>query len=56
MRGVCGIVAIANAVKLQQIGGEVVLETLDSQVVLNSEKFIGETLCHVVEGCAVALV
>jgi environmental stress-induced protein Ves len=55
MRGVCGIVAIANAVKLQQIGGEVVLETLDSQVVLNSEKFIGETLCHVVEGCAVAL-
>ena len=50
------VVAINGFVKLQQNGGEVVLETLDSQVVLNSEKFVGETLCQVVEGCAIALV
>jgi uncharacterized protein len=47
--------AVTGAVKLQQSGGEVVLETLDSQLVLNSEKFVGETLSAVVEGCAVAL-
>ena len=50
------VIAITGAVKLQQKWGEVVLETLDSQVVLNSEKFIVETLCSVVEGCAIALV
>jgi hypothetical protein len=50
------VVAITGAVKLQQNQGEVVLETLDSQLVLNSEKFVGETLCLVVEGCAIALV
>ena len=50
------VIAITGAVKLQQNGGEVVLETLDSQLVLNSEKFVGETLCQVVEGCAIALV
>ena len=50
------IVAINGAVKLQQNGGEVVLETLDSLVVLNSENFVGETLCQVVEGCVVATV
>ena len=50
------LIAITGAAKLQQNGGEVVLETLDSQVALNSEKFIGETLCVVVEGCAIALV
>jgi environmental stress-induced protein Ves len=49
------VIAITGAVKLQQNGGEVVLETLDSLVVLNSEKFVGETLCQVVEGCAIAL-
>jgi environmental stress-induced protein Ves len=50
------VIAITGAVKLQQSGGEVVLETLDSLVVLNSEKFVGETLSAVVEGCAIALV
>lgn len=50
------LIAITGAAKLQQNGGEVVLETLDSQLVLNSEKFIVETLCSVVEGCAIALV
>jgi hypothetical protein len=50
------IVAITGAAKLQQNWGEVVLETLDSQLILNSEKFVGETLCLVVEGCAIALV
>jgi environmental stress-induced protein Ves len=50
------IVAITGAVKLQQNWGEVVLETLDSQLVLNSENFVGETLCVVVEGCVVATV
>ena len=50
------IVAITGRVKLQQNWGEVVLETLDSQLVLNSEKFVGETLSEVVEGCAIALV
>jgi len=49
------VVAINGSVKLQQNGGEVLLETLDSQVVLNSEKFVGETLSAVVEGCAVAV-
>jgi environmental stress-induced protein Ves len=49
------IVAINGAVKLQQNGGEVVLETLDSLLVLNSEKIVGETLCVVVEGCAIAV-
>jgi environmental stress-induced protein Ves len=49
------VIAITGAVKLQQNGGEVVLETLDSLVVLNSEKFVGETLSAVVEGCAIAL-
>jgi len=50
------IVAITGAVKLQQNWGEVVLETLDAQLVLNSENFVGETLSAVVEGCVVALV
>ena len=50
------LIAITGAAKLQQNGGEVVLETLDSQVTLNSEKNVGETLCVVVEGCAIALV
>jgi environmental stress-induced protein Ves len=50
------VIAITGAAKLQQNGGEVVLETLDSLVVLNSENFVGETLCSVVEGCAIALV
>ena len=50
------IVAITGTAKLQQNGGEVVLETLDSQLVLNSEKFAGETLCVVFEGCVVATV
>ena len=49
------IVAITGAAKLQQNWGEVVLETLDSQLILNSENFVGETLCVVVEGCVVAL-
>jgi environmental stress-induced protein Ves len=49
------IVAITGRVKLQQNWGEVVLETLDSQLILNSENFVGETLCVVVEGCVVAL-
>jgi hypothetical protein len=49
------IVAITGRVKLQQNWGEVVLETLDSQLILNSENFVGETLCVVVEGCLVAL-
>ena len=49
------VIAITAAAKLQQNGGEVVLETLDSLVVLNSENFVGETLCSVVEGCAVAV-
>jgi environmental stress-induced protein Ves len=50
------VIAITGAANLQQNGGEVVLETLDSQLVLNSEKFVSETLCSVVEGCAIALV
>ena len=49
------VIAITGATNLQQNGGEVVLETLDSLVVLNSENFVGETLCQVVEGCAIAL-
>jgi environmental stress-induced protein Ves len=49
------IVAVIGAVKLQQNGGDVVLETLDSQLILNSENFVGETLSAVVEGCAVAV-
>jgi hypothetical protein len=49
------VIAITGAANLQQNGGEVVLETLDSLVVLNSENFVGETLCQVVEGCAIAL-
>ena len=49
------VIAVTGVVKLQQNGGEVVLETLDSQLVLNSEKFVGETLSAVVEGCAIAL-
>ena len=56
MRKAEAIVAITGPAKLQQNWGEVLLETLDSQVILNSEKFIGETLCSVVEGCAIALV
>ena len=56
LRNSNAVVAITGAVKLQQKWGEVVLETLDSQVGLNSEKFIVETLCSVVEGCAIALV
>jgi environmental stress-induced protein Ves len=50
------VIAVTGAVKLQQNGGEVVLEALDSQLALNSEKFVGETLSEVVEGCAIALV
>jgi environmental stress-induced protein Ves len=50
------VIAITGPAKLQQNEGEVVLETLDSLVVLNSENFVGETLCSVVEGCAIALV
>ena len=49
------VIAITGSAKLQLNGGEVVLETLDSQLVLNSENFVGETLCQVVEGCAIAL-
>ena len=49
------VIAVTGAVNLQQIGGQVLLETLDSLVVLNSENFVGETLCQVVEGCAIAL-
>jgi environmental stress-induced protein Ves len=49
------VVAVNGAVKLQQNGGEVLLETLDSQLILNSEKFVVETLSAVVEGCAVAV-
>jgi environmental stress-induced protein Ves len=49
------VIAVTGAVNLQQNGGQVLLETLDSQVVLNSENFVGETLCSVVEGCAIAL-
>jgi len=49
------VVAVNGAVKLQQNGGQVLLETLDSQLILNSEKFVGETLSAVVEGCAIAL-
>jgi len=48
------VIAITGSAKLQQNRGEVVLETLDSQLVVNSEKFVGETLCQVVEGCVVA--
>jgi hypothetical protein len=50
------VVAVNGSVKLQQNGGEVLLETLDSQLILNSEKFVGETLSAVVEGCAVAVI
>ena len=50
------VIAITGSAKLQQNWGEVVLETLDSQLTLNSEKFVVETLCRVVEGCVVALV
>jgi hypothetical protein len=50
------LIAITGVAKLQQNGGEVVLETLDSQLPLNSEKFVGETLGEVVQGCAIALV
>ena len=56
LRNSNALIAITGAAKLQQNWGEVVLETLDSQVVLKSEKFVGETLCAVVEGCAIALV
>jgi len=49
------VVAVNGSVKLQQNGGEVLLETLDSQLILNSEKFVVETLSAVVEGCAVAV-
>jgi environmental stress-induced protein Ves len=56
MRKTEAIVAITGPAKLQQNWGEVLLETLDAQVILNSEKFIGETLCSVVEGCAIAVV
>jgi environmental stress-induced protein Ves len=55
LRNSNAVVAISGSAKLQQNEGEVVLETLDSQVVLNSENFVGETLCAVVEGCAVAV-
>jgi environmental stress-induced protein Ves len=55
LRNSNAVVAITGAVKLQQKWGEVVLETLDSQLVLNSEKFVVETLSAVVEGCAIAL-
>ena len=48
------IVAISGAAILQQHEDEVVLEALDSQLILNSEKFIVETFCRVVEGFAVA--
>jgi environmental stress-induced protein Ves len=50
------VIAVTGAVNLQQNGGQVLLETLDSQLILNSEKFVVETLSAVVEGCAVALV
>ena len=50
------LIAITGTVKLQQNWGEVVLKTLDSQLTLNSEKFVVETLCRVVEGCVLALV
>ena len=56
LRNSNAVVAITGLSKLQPNGGELLLETLDSQVVLNSEKFIVETLCSVVEGCAIALV
>ena len=56
LRSSNALIAITGAAKLQQNWGEVVLETLDSQLVLKSEKFIVETLCSVVEGCAIALV
>jgi hypothetical protein len=56
LRSSNALIAITGAAKLQQNWGEVVLETLDSQLVLNSEKNVGETLCVVVEGCAIALV
>ena len=49
------VVAINGTVKLQQNRGQVVLEALDSQLELNSENFVGETLCRVAEGCAIAL-
>jgi len=49
------VVAVNGSVKLQQNGGEVLFETLDSQLILNSEKFVVETLSAVVEGCAVAV-
>jgi environmental stress-induced protein Ves len=55
MSEVEAVIAITGAAKLQQNWGEVVLETLDSQLILNSENFVGETLCVVVEGCVVAL-
>ena len=35
--------------------GEVVLETLDSLLVVDSEKFVGETFVRMVEGCAIAV-
>jgi environmental stress-induced protein Ves len=56
LRNSNAVVAIKGAAKVQQNRGEIVLETLDSQLVLNSEKFVSETLCSVVEGCAIALV
>jgi hypothetical protein len=56
LRNSNALIAITGVAKLQQNGGEVVLETLDSQLPLNSEKFVGETLGEVVQGCAIALV
>jgi environmental stress-induced protein Ves len=55
LRNSNALIAITGPAKLQQNRGQVVLETLDSQLVLNSENFVGETLCLVVEGCAIAL-
>ena len=56
LRNSNAITAITGPVKIQQRGNEVALETLDSQLILNIEKFMGETLCVVLEGCAIALV
>ena len=55
MSQAAAVIAVTGAVNLQQNGGQVLLETLDSQLILNSEKFVVETLSAVVEGCAIAL-
>lgn len=50
------MVAVCGPVILLHNKTQVVLETLDSQVVIESKNFVGETFECVLEGCVVALV